>query len=125
MLARQRLNFLAMRRKIMEAYMKKKKINLRDDEEQILTKHPQGKRGVNISRLKYEKVKKEMLSLLRKAEPTHTELFKLLNDKLQNRFDGNISWYGETVKLDLEARGILKRTTSKPVRYQLADKAKL
>ncbi|SYZ73005.1 conserved hypothetical protein [Candidatus Zixiibacteriota bacterium] len=105
--------------------MAKSRTNISDSEEKILTKHPQGKRGVNISKSKYERVKKEILSLLRKAEPTHTELFKLLNDKLQDRFDGNISWYGETIKLDLEARGIIQRTSSKPARYQLAEKVKL
>jgi hypothetical protein len=30
-----------------------------------------------------------------------------------------VQWYGETVKLDLEARNILERTPTKPVKYRL------
>lgn len=88
-------------------------------EETILTKHPLGKRGLNISKLKYEAVKRAMLSALRSRELTHTELTQALVEKLDGKFDGNISWYGETVKLDLEARNAIERTTSKPQRYRL------
>ena len=50
---------------------------------------------------------------------THDELFDRLNKSLKNKFSGNISWYGETVKLDLEARKIIERTSSKPQKYGL------
>ena len=33
--------------------------------------------------------------------------------------NGNISWYAETVKLDLEARDAIERTRSRPQRYRL------
>jgi hypothetical protein len=72
--------------------------------EKILTKHPLGKSGKNIDRNKYETLKKAILSALRKDELTHTELFGRLNKSLKGKFSGNISWYGETVKLDLEAK---------------------
>jgi hypothetical protein len=88
-------------------------------EEKMLTKHPLGKSGKNISKQKYETLKKAILSALRKRELTHTELFKQLNKSLKSKFSGNISWYGETVKLDLEARKIIKRTSSKPQKYRL------
>jgi hypothetical protein len=88
-------------------------------EEKILTKHPLGKSGKNISRQKYETLKKAILSALRKKELTHTELFNHLNQRLKDRFAGSIGWYGETVKLDLEARKIIERTSSKPQRYRL------
>jgi hypothetical protein len=88
-------------------------------EEKILTKHPLGKSGKNISRQKYEAVKQAILSALRDKEPTHTELFDQLNKSLKSKFSGNISWYGETVKLDLEARKIIERTSSKPQKYRL------
>jgi hypothetical protein len=91
-------------------------------EEKILTKHPLGKRGTNISRQKYETLKKAILSALRNKELTHTELFSELNKNLKNRFSGNISWYGETVKLDLEARKIIERTSSKPQKYRLKSR---
>lgn len=88
-------------------------------EEKILTKHPQGKTGRNISRKSYDTLKTAILAALRKKELTHTELFEQLNKNLKGKFDGNISWYGETVKLDLEARKIIERTVSKPQRYKV------
>lgn len=88
-------------------------------EEKILTKHPQGKTGRNISKKSYDTLKSAILTALRKKELTHTELFEQLNKNLKGKFDGNISWYGETVKLDLEARKIIERTDSKPQKYKL------
>ena len=87
-------------------------------EEKILTKHPLGKSGKNIDKRKYETLKRTILSALRGKELTHTELFKQLNTNLRGKFEGNISWYGETVKLDLEARKIIQRTSSKPQKYR-------
>jgi len=87
--------------------------------EKIPTKHPLGKSGRNIDRNKYDTFKKAILSALRKNDLTHTELFSRLNKSLKGRFTGNISWYGETVKLDLEARKIIERTASKPQKYRL------
>jgi hypothetical protein len=88
-------------------------------EEKILTKHPLGKSGKNISKQKYDTLKGAILSALKNKELTHTELFSCLNNTLKGRFPGNISWYGETVKLDLEARRIIERTSSKPQKYRL------
>ena len=85
----------------------------------ILTKHPLGKAGRNIDGEKYDTLKKAILSALRENELTHTELFSRLNKSLNNKFAGNISWYGETVKLDLEARKMIERTSSKPQKYRL------
>jgi hypothetical protein len=88
-------------------------------EEKILTKHPLGKSGKNIDRQKYEMLKKAILSALQNKELTHTELFNKVNKSLKSNFSGNISWYAETVKLDLEARKIVQRTSSKPQKYRL------
>jgi len=85
----------------------------------IQTKHPAGKTGRAISRHKYEAVRNAMMAALRGRELTHTELMSALQQKLKRSFDGNISWYGETVKLDLEARKTVERTDSKPQRYRL------
>jgi len=90
-----------------------------NDRRKILTHHPLGKSGRNIDRNKYDTLKKAILSALRKNELTHTELFSRLNKTLKGRFSGNISWYGETVKLDLEAKKIIERTASKPQKYRL------
>ncbi len=81
-------------------------------EDKILTKHPLGKSGRNVTGKNYETLKKAILSALRNKELTHTELFDKLDESLKDKFSGNISWYGETVKLDLEARKIIERTSS-------------
>ena len=88
-------------------------------EEKILTKHPLGKSGKNIDKQKYETLKKTILSTLRGKELTHTELFKQINKILKGKFSGSISWYAETVKLDLEARKTIERTSAKPPTYRL------
>jgi hypothetical protein len=88
-------------------------------EEKILTKHPFGKNGKNISRQKYETLKKAILSALKDKELTHAELFERLNKTLKGKFSGNVSWYAETVKLDLEARRMIDRTSSKPQKYRM------
>jgi len=88
----------------------------------ILTKHPLGKSGKNIDRTKYDTLSKAIVSALRKDDLTHTELFSRLNKSLKGNFSGNISWYGETVKLDLEAKKIIERTASKLHKYRLKSR---
>lgn len=89
-------------------------------EEKTLTRHPdRNKSGKRISKEKYDVIKQAMLSALRGKDLTHNQLFSNLEVKLAGKFDGNISWYGETVKLDLEARKIIERTKSKPPKYRL------
>ena len=88
-------------------------------EEKILTRHPLGKSGKNIDRQKYETMRKAIVSGLRNKELTHTELFAQLGENLSGKFSGNVSWYAETVKLDLEARKIIERTGSKPQKYRV------
>jgi hypothetical protein len=89
------------------------------NEEKILTKHPLGKTGRNISKQRYDVLKQAIEGVLRIKDLTHTELMDQLTRKLKGKFSGNISWYAETVKLDLEARRIIERTSSKPQRYRL------
>jgi len=91
-------------------------------EEKILTKHPLGKSGKNISRQKYDALKQAILSALHNKELTHTELFEELNERLKSKFSGNVSWYGETVKLDLEAKRMIERSASKPQKYRLKSR---
>ena len=78
-------------------------------EERILTLHPQGKQGVNISRQKYDAMKAAILDTLAAGEMTHTDLVSGVEQRLSGSFDGSIKWYLETVKLDLEARSVIER----------------
>ena len=88
-------------------------------DEKILTKHPRGKRGVNIDQQKYDTLKKAILAALKNKELSHDELFERLDARLEGKFSGSIHWYGETVKLDLEARKLIERNASKPPKYRL------
>ena len=88
-------------------------------EEKILTIHPLGKSGKNISKQTYDIFKEAILSALQNKELTHTELMNHLNKSLKDTFSGNISWYAETIKLDLEDREIIERTSSKPQKYRV------
>ena len=92
---------------------------MKTTEEKIVTKHPQGKSGKNISKQTYELFKNALVSTLRRKELSHSELFAQLNKTLKGKFSGNISWYAETVKLDLEARNVIERTASKPQKYHV------
>lgn len=87
--------------------------------EKIQTLHPvPGKTNKNIARDKYELVKTHLLAILEKTEPTHLELMEALYQRIGKTFDGGVQWYGETVKLDLEARKMIERTKAKPERYK-------
>ena len=91
--------------------------------ETILTLHPGGKQGVRISRDKYHVVRGAILEVLREhGELSFRDLGVAVNDKLRGKFEGSILWYLTTVKLDLEARGQLKRVPkSRPQRIRLAE----
>jgi hypothetical protein len=78
--------------------------------ERIRTLHPAGKQGVNIERAKYDQVKAAIIAALEKrGEGTFTELSTDVEQALQGNFEGSIPWYCVSVKLDLEARGIIER----------------
>jgi hypothetical protein len=85
-----------------------------DPERRVLTRHPEGKQGVNISRNKYEAMRAAILrSMEGRGEVPLQVVREGVNTDLQDRFEGSISWYFTTVKLDLEARGILERVPGK------------
>lgn len=88
--------------------------------EQIQTLHPQvGKTNKRISLEKYLIVKENILSILSETQLTHTELMERLYENIKDTFEGGVQWYGEIVKLDLEARALIERTSSKPEKYRL------
>ncbi len=103
-----------------------KNVNTRSSktaEEKIQTLHPdKSKTNKKISLDKYNSIKKVLLEILRSNELTHTELMESLYQKVKDSFEGGVQWYGETVKLDLEARKIIERTRTKPDRYRLKAK---
>lgn len=92
------------------------------NKEYIQTLHPlKEKTNKKILFHKYEFIKDQMLNILSHSEPTHTELMEALYNQLKTTFEGGIQWYGETVKLDLEARGVIERFDKNPERYRLKN----
>lgn len=77
----------------------------------IITKHPhKGKDGLNISRTKYNVVRRAILDCLRRhGEIAFKDLTEDVRRRLQGSFYGSIPWYVTTVKLDLEAREVIER----------------
>ncbi|MFC2015988.1 DUF6958 family protein [Chloroflexota bacterium] len=79
-------------------------------EERVMTLHPQGKAGVNITRERYDTIRESILCSLRDhGDMTFKDLTEDVRRWLGGTFDGSVSWYVTTVKLDLEARGTIER----------------
>jgi len=88
----------------------------------IRTLHPEKKQGVNISKTKYEIIRKAILSTLHsEKEMTFMKLSRAVEKEVNGNFEGSVTWYVTTVKLDLEARGVVKRVPhSRPQLVKLA-----
>jgi len=75
-----------------------------------MTQHPSGKAGVNILKRRYDIIKTYLLDQIKKhGEISYEELSDLAVNDLSESFDGKVVWYVVTVKLDLEARGMIER----------------
>lgn len=80
------------------------------NEEKIMTLHPEGKKGVNILKRRYDIIKDFILKTIEgHGEIGFDELTDLAVENLSNTFDGKVVWYIVSVKLDLEARNIIER----------------
>ena len=90
-------------------------------EEKIQTIHPDpAKRGVHISKAKYDLVRSTVLEVLgERGELTFTQLSQEVEQRLSGHFDGSIPWYTISVQLDLEARQVVERTAESPHRIRI------
>ncbi len=90
--------------------------------ETIHALNPHGKAGVNISRAKYDQVQ---AAIVRHLETEQGLSFNDLRERVIAEldaagFEGSPSWYFTTVKLDLEARGVIGRMPrTRPQRLRL------
>lgn len=92
-------------------------------EQTILALNPDPtKQGVQISKAKYDAVRTAILDTLKVHGPMiFTELGNAVEDSLHKNFDGSVMWYFTTVKLDMEARGEIRRVAgSRPQKIALA-----
>ncbi len=94
-------------------------------EQKILTLHPEGKRGVNIGRAKYDLIRAAIIDRLRGRELSASQVLQGVEKAVGPGFPGSVTWYAECVKLDLEAREVIQRLPgSRPQLYRLVDEAR-
>jgi hypothetical protein len=88
----------------------------------IRTLHPAKKQGINISRQKYDTIREAILCVLKaEKEITFMKLSRAVEKEVNGNFEGSVTWYVTTVKLDMEARGEVKRVPkSRPQLVKLA-----
>jgi hypothetical protein len=83
-------------------------------EQTFMTKHPEGKQGVNISKAKYDTMKAAMVGEMKgKGEVPLKDILEAVENKLTGKFEGSVPWYFESVKLDLEAKKVIERVPGK------------
>jgi hypothetical protein len=79
-------------------------------EEKIMTLNHDGKKGVNISKDKYDVMRDAIISVITKQKQvTLSELGAQVERELAYSLDGKIGWYLMAVKLDLEVRGVITK----------------
>lgn len=92
--------------------------------EKIETLHPDPrKQGVNIDRGKYMQISQAISGILQDGETLFQDLVDQVGQQLAGEFDGSVPWYVTTIKLDMEARGLIERVPdSSPQRLRLTTK---
>lgn len=91
--------------------------------EKVMTLHPEGKSGVNLSKAKYDLIRDAIIDVVREnGEITFADLTTTVEENLGDSFDGSVPWYVTTIKLDLEARGVIERLPNvSPQRLRLVE----
>lgn len=79
-------------------------------------------RSTRVNAAKYQAMRKAYLAVLPKSAPgmTQAELMDAVKSKLpDDLFPGGATsgWWVKTVQLDLEAKALVTRTTTKPLRW--------
>ena len=80
-------------------------------DELFLTVQPElANQDVRLDKATYNAVHEAILNNLRQYGPmTFTQLGALIEEELHSTFTGSVLWYCTTVKLDMEARGEIRR----------------
>ena len=95
-------------------------------EQKVRLKHPQGKKPVSMSKEKYDLLKPVVLKYLRsKGKAPFSEISSAITKDFKTnrtKFQGSLPWHLEWVKLDLEARKIIKRVpNTTPQQYMIVS----
>jgi hypothetical protein len=93
-------------------------------DDRVELKHPQGKKPVSMKKETYDLLKAVFLKSLREeGEATLAEVVRASAAELKRggtTFEGSLPWHLEWVKLDLEARNLIKRIPGTPQKYGIA-----
>ena len=92
--------------------------------EKVQLKHPQGKKPISMDKGKYNLLKPAVLKYLRtKREATFGEISSAIEKDFKSKrqeFQGSLPWHLEWVKLDLEARKVIRRVpNTSPQEYMI------
>jgi len=95
------LSLPRLNRKVLTMMMQEKKV--------VQMLRPDGKKGVSIPEDQYESLRLFVLAQLdSRGDATLNELIERANDIFQDKIDSDLSWYVLQVKLDLEARDLIR-----------------
>ena len=75
----------------------------------VVTQHPEGKKGASLSRPDYDLIRDSILSILEQTDKlTLNQLIDQVQQRCHARLVTNLAWRILMVKLDLEAKGLIK-----------------
>lgn len=84
--------------------------------EKIQCLHPQGKHAPAIATSTHNIFENTIISVLNEEPLTYTAMANAVKEHLKKEgivFDGSVGWFTETVKLDMEARGLIATSIKK------------
>lgn len=95
----------------------------------IQLKHPHGKKPISMESWKYNLLRPALMKCLRtKGKTTFSEMAAAITKEFKTtgtKFEGSIPWHLEWVKMDLEARKVIKRiANTTPQEYTIARQRK-
>ena len=91
-------------------------------DKKVQLKHPKGKKAIRMPKAKYDLLKPMVVKYLRSnGNATFSAMTSAIAKEFKTngtKFEGSIPWHLEWVKLDLEARKIIKRVpNTSPIEY--------
>lgn len=88
-------------------------------DDKIQLQHPEGKKLPQIDRAKYDAIHAEMTRIISEVgEIKPTALLARADENLQGKVEGNIAWYAESIKLDMEAKGEIVHDRKRGIIYR-------
>lgn len=75
------------------------------NEDKVQLQHPEGKKLSRVDKKTYDLIRAEILKILASGEEIKPmALLGEVSENLKGKLEGNIAWYAEGVKLDMETK---------------------